>query len=396
MRRSMRPWPISFTAEGLNIARFLRFAGEENLRLTNIRRKGSRKVSACVCEDSLPALEALAMRGGWKLKLGTRHGAGRAAEWLRGRWLLTAAALIVGIALYAASQVVWQIEITGAGAYSADIRAALAEMGITAPMLRSSINLGELRDELEWRYPRLAWFECGWRGAALIISPAEGVLPLVDQREDVCNIVASRDGLVHTIVTKAGTPVVKPGDVVGKGDVLIRGEERAANGEIRPVAAQGSVIARVWTAAAVEMPVFETITNYTGRTESVWTIRTPWFDFWPLKESSFDQYDTSVSEMAFGGIFLPVKLHMEMRMEAEITSTRRDQAELEADANAAALRKLNEKLGVNESLIDIWGNCSMIDDETLLSVATGEILAEIGMRAIESGMAAPEQLPADK
>lgn len=396
MRRSMRPWPISFTAEGLNIARFLRFAGEENIRLTNIRRKGSRKVSACVCEDSLPALEALAMRGGWKLKLGTRHGAGRAAEWLRGRWLLAAAALIVGIALYAASQVVWQIEITGAGAYSADIRAALAEMGITAPMLRSSINLGELRDELEWRYPRLAWFECGWRGAALIISPAEGVLPLVDQREDVCNIVASRDGLVHTIVTKAGTPVVKPGDVVGKGDVLIRGEERAANGEIRPVAAQGSVIARVWTAAAVEMPVFETITNYTGRTESVWTIRTPWFDFWPLTASSFDQYDTAVSEMAFGGIFLPVKLHMEMRMEAEITSTRRDQAELKADANAAALRKLNEKLGVNESLIDIWGNCSMIDDETLLSVATGEILAEIGMQAIESGMAAPEQLPADK
>ena len=396
MRRSMHPWPISFTAEGLNIARFLRFAGEENIRLTNIRRKGSRKVSACVCEDSLPALEALAMRGGWKLKLGTRHGAGRAAEWLRGRWLLAAAAMIVGIALYAASQVVWQIEITGAGAYSADIRAALAEMGIKVPMLRSSVNLGELRDELEWRYPRLAWFECGWRGAALIISPAEGVLPLADQREDVCNIVASRDGLVHTIVTKAGTPVVKPGDVVGKGDVLIRGEERTSNGEIRPVAAQGSVIARVWTAAAVEMPVFETITKYTGRTESVWTIRTPWFEFWPLKASSFDQYDTSVSEMAFGGIFLPVKLHMEMRMEAEITSTRRDQAELEADAKAAALRKLNEKLGLNESLIDIWGNCSMIDDETLLSVATGEILAEIGMQAIESGMAAPEQLPADK
>ena len=128
----------------------------------------------------------------------------------------------------------------------------------------------------------------------------------------------------------------------------------------------------------------------------MWTIRTPWFDFWPLKASSFDQYDTAVSEMAFGGIFLPVKLHMEMRMEAEITSLRRDQAELKADANAAALRKLHEKLGPNESLIDIWGNCSMIENETLLSVATGEMLAEIGMQAIESGMAAPEQLPADK
>lgn len=395
MRRTARPWSIAFTAEGLNIARFLRFAGEEGIRLTNIRRAGTRRVTACVCENSLPALQEIALRGGWKLSVGSRKGAGRAADWLHARWLLAAAILTAGIALLAASRVMWQIDIVNGGTYDADIRSALTELGVEAPMLRSQIDLGELRDALEWRYPRIAWFECGWRGTTLVITPVEGVLPRAEENSGACDVVAARDGIIHTIVTKAGTPVVKPGDVVRKGEVLIRGEERTSEGAVRPVAARGSVTARVWVAASVRMSACETVTIYTGRTENAWTVRTPWFDLWPMGESDFSQYDTSVSEMAFGGIFLPMTLHVETRMEAESTTELRNYDDLEADAEEAAMRKLHEKLGPDESLIDIWGNCSMIDDETLLSVATGEMLVEIGMQARESGMAAPEQTSID-
>jgi hypothetical protein len=108
-----------------------------------------------------------------------------------------------------------------------------------------------------------------------------------------------------------------------------------------------------------------------------------------MPDSAFAHYDTAVSEMSFGGIFLPMTLHSERRMEAEFTVTRRNQSALEAEAYAAAVRKLREKLGPDESLIDIWGNCSMIDAETILSVAVGEMLTEIGKRVPASGMAAP-------
>ncbi len=390
MKRTTRPWLIAFAVEGLNIERFIRLAGEQGVQLTGLRREKPRRLAALVKEDDLPALEEMALQGGWKLTQGQRRGAGSAAEWLRRRWLLAAAILMAGIALAAASQMMWRIEIVDGGTYSADIQAALTEMGIRSPMLRSRVDVGALRDALEWRYPRIAWFECGWRGSTLVIRPEEGVLPRREGEYDgSCDVVASRDGVIHSIVTRAGTPVVKAGDIVRAGEVLIRGEERTSEGALRAVAARGSVTARVWEGAEVRMPAWETVTKYTGNQQTVWTIRTPWFDLWQMEAPPYVQYDTAVSEMAFGGIFLPMKLHIETRLEAECTTQLRSMEELEADACEAAVRKLHEKLGPEESLIDIWGNCSMIDDENVLSVAIGEMRVEIGVQRSTSGMAAP-------
>jgi hypothetical protein len=108
-----------------------------------------------------------------------------------------------------------------------------------------------------------------------------------------------------------------------------------------------------------------------------------------MADSAYEHYDTAVSETALCGMFFPVKMRTETRMEAEITTRTRDREALEADAYAAAVHKLKEKTGPEESLIDIWGNCSMIDAENMLSVAVGEMITEIGRRVPASGMAAP-------
>ena len=285
MRRIGRPWYIAVTVEGLNIERFLRQAGEKGICLNRLCRTAPKRVSALVQETQLPVLEQMVQQGGWKLKIGERRGAGRAAEWLQRRWLLAAAVVCAGIALLAASRVVWQLDIQAAGAYEADIRLALQEQGIHLPMLRSQVNIGKLREALEWRYPRIAWFECGWRGTTLVIRPAEGVLPRVDAADQgAFDIVAERDAVVKSVVTVAGTPMVQVGDVVRKGEVLIKGEERTANGEVKPVRAMGVVTGRIWRAASVQISAVERITVYTGREERAWTIRTPWFDLWPMAD----------------------------------------------------------------------------------------------------------------
>lgn len=54
-------------------------------------------------------------------------------------------------------------------------------------------------------------------------------------------MVAARDGIVDSIRTKAGTALVQPGDVVRKGQILIRGEERTGSG-VRAVSARGVVM----------------------------------------------------------------------------------------------------------------------------------------------------------
>ena len=78
-------------------------------------------------------------------------------------------------------------------------------------------------------------------------------------------------------------------------------------------------------------------------------------------------------------------------MEAVITSVKEDIGRVQAEVEKAATRKLHEKLAPEESLIDIWGNCSMIDDEKVQAQAIGEMLVEIGVAQVSSGMAAPAE-----
>ena len=392
MRCTARLWSVMITVEGLNTDRFLRNAGAHRIRLTDVRRISNRRVTAMIWENMLPALQEIALQGGWKLSVGNRKGIGRLVDWLRRRWLLTSAVLIGCIALSAASQVMWQIDIENGGTYEADIRIALDEMGVIPPKMRSQIDIGELRDALEWRYPRIAWLECGWRGTTLVIRPVEGVLPRSDGKNDgPSDLVADRDGVIESVVTRAGTPVVKAGDIVRKGDVLIKGEERTSEGGVHPVAARGVVTARVWRGASVRMSAVERMTSYTGNTQTVWTIRTPWFDLWPLETCGFENNDTSISQTQISSCFIPMMLHIETRMEAEVALHRCDVEELKRSAYEAAAQKLQKMVGLDESLIDIWGNCSMIDAETIVSVAIAEMQVEIGTRASASGMAAPGQ-----
>ena len=89
------------------------------------------------------------------------------------------------------------------------------------------------------------------------------------------------------------------------------------------------------------------------------------------------QADVSRRTLPLGGFFLPLTCVWEKRYECEITKQNRANEEITAEASIAALRKLREIIGTNESLVDKWVNCSMIDHEVLLAVATGERLVEV-------------------
>ena len=391
MRRTMRPWLVSITVEGLNLGRFLRRVGEAGISLTKLRRQSYKRITALTREDAIPQLQQIALDGGWTIQMGERKGAGRAAEWMRRRWLFVCAGLMAGFSLLLCSQVMWNVEIIDAGAYQADIEEAIVSMGIEAPMFRKQVDLENVRQRLEWRYPRIAWMECGWRGTTLVIRPVEGILPQKDVAlGQGCDVVAVRDAIVYRIVTQAGTPVVQAGDFVHQGDVLIKGEERTSNGEVKPVSAAGHITGRVWKGASVMLSATEKSTEYTGKEQTIWTVRTPWFDLWKLNACPYVCCDIEVSEQTFGGMFIPVKLYSERHLEAEVKTQRRAEGDIQAEAEQAAMRKLKEMLSEEESLIDIWGNCSMIDNEKVQAQAIGELLVEIGMR-VSSGMAAPAE-----
>ena len=280
-----------FQVEGLNLEKLLRLAAEREMDLLQVRRSG-RRMTGLVAEKRLPELEELAAQGGWALRLGGYAGLSRWRERLKARWLVCALVLLALGGVLLSMQMIWAVELIDAGTYAGDVRAFLEETGVRPFIWKSRVDTAALKEALEWRYPKVAWVEVGWRGTVLQVRLVEGT-PMgetVDWHGSQ-DIVASRDGVVVSVVPLAGTAMCKPGDTVRQGQVLIAGEEREGTDGTRPVSARGIVMARIWEGARVQVSLRENQTEYTGATFQRQYVSTPWFNLWPREESGFAQQD---------------------------------------------------------------------------------------------------------
>lgn len=356
---------------GLNLERLICSAAEKGISLKDIRRSAMELRATCE-EHQLPSLESLCQQGGWELVKRGRLGVGQWVEGLRKRWMLVVLLLLAVCAAMIATGYVWRIEVSGVPRYEQDVRDCLDAWGIRPGMRRASIDPAELRDRLEWRYPRIAWVDCGWRGMTLCIGLAEGTQTGEPATHlGAGDVVASRAGIIDSVVTLAGTAAVSPGEVVREGQVLIRGEERTADGEVRAVMARGEVHARVWDSAAVRMLLTETETVYTGRSHVTLNIASPWFDLLPEEQPEFI-CDRTVSITPLGGIGLPLWIRRTEYREVALSSRMRSAEDVRREGGEAAMRKLALGLGADDVFIDKWVDYSMIEDEILEAVAIGE------------------------
>jgi len=96
----------------------------------------------------------------------------------------------------------------------------------------------------------LARMSISLKGTRIYVDVTERTKPPVLINKNIpCDIVASRDGVIYSIVAKEGLETVKIGDTVTKGQLLITGRiENAKNPELPPLMVHsiGSVKARTW------------------------------------------------------------------------------------------------------------------------------------------------------
>lgn len=366
-----------FTLTGLNLERFMNTLQKEGVPLLSARRTGARTLEcACYLRD-LPRVRQLAGEKGWRVQ--RARPAQLAALWeaLKKRpGALLGAALALAAAFWL-SQLVWRVEINGAGPYRADIAAYLQEAGYVPGARRDALDTSALERNLTLRYPEVAWFHAYVSNVTLVVDVTRGV-PMPDlPSARPGDVVALRDGIVDSVRVYAGTAAVEAGDAVRAGQVLIRGEERGADGAVVPVAARGAVIARCWLEHTVEMSLLEIHSEETGREAAVQQIETPWFSLPAAPETpDFLASNAYITQTPVVGCFFPVWRKTTVLREVSLEYARRPEAEVRAEAGDAALGRLKTLLYGYE-IIDKWVDYCMIEDDTLAATATAEWLMDI-------------------
>ena len=370
--------------EGLNLEKLLRMAGGEGIALHYVRWMGPQTLRACVSFRQRAALLALCDRCGFEAR---ETGCGllvRLSRFFRRRPMLPTGAILAVLLLWISSQMILAVSITGAGENIAEVRHVLEREEIRPGRLKAAVSTDALRDELALALPGLSFAGVRYAGSTIIIDCHRARTGEQIQLDGAgMDIVAAQDGVITRIYAASGTPQVVPGQAVCRGQVLIAGQERTQKGELRAVAAQGEVYARVWAKGEARTALYERRTVETGQTRTQVTIRSPWHTRVVRGAQPFASQDVSREIQPVVGLFLPLWREIETYAETTVYSDRRNKGDALSAAQGAAEEIAKKQCPPDALILDKNVDYSMIDNEFVYAVVVLEYEDAIAARALQ-------------
>ncbi len=144
----------------------------------------------------------------------------------RKHYSFVAGMLLAASLLQIMSMFVWEIEVDGNSYYTDNVIVSyLQENDVYVGCRMSKVMCDSLEQKIRKDFDDITWVSAEKSGTKLIVHIKENDGDNVaGKAKSPSDIIASSDGVVESIVTRCGTPLVKKGDEVKTGDVLVSGE----------------------------------------------------------------------------------------------------------------------------------------------------------------------------
>lgn len=315
---------------GKNQERFLNLCVGRQILLWRLARKDGHYIFY-VSRAGAKELEDISQKTGCDHRILCKRGLPFLFGRYRKRKLFLAALLFSGAGLYVLSLFLWQIRTVGSQAHSSEeLMDYLEERGIKSGTLLSSISCHELEEQIRKDYKDIAWVSCDLKGTLLTVTVKETLdkEALTARTEDVpCDLVASKKGTIDSIVVRSGSAMVKKGDKVRAGDVLISGQvglydDSGTLMETALVKAEGDITATTKLRYEDSFSMLHYTKEYTGRSfreyrlllgEKLFTL--------PGKKEAYRYYDEKTRHYPLHigpQLYLPAAFYVTVRSECRI------------------------------------------------------------------------------
>lgn len=246
--------------------KFINLLWKNEIEIKNIRKKNITTMSMDMNLRDFPIIDDIAKRTKTKIKILNRRGLSFLFIKIRRRVALVFGFFIFLSLIYFLSTFIWRIDIQTENNLSPyEIRQQLISYGITPGISKSKIDVYRLQKKIIDDSDNIMYFRARIEGSRLIVNAIEKTPPpVVVLEEEPCDLVAKKDGQIVWVYTTAGTSVVKSGDIVKTGQVLVKGQQ-GKEGSTYEVHAKGEVIAKTFYEEIKEVPVKGVKKERTGK-----------------------------------------------------------------------------------------------------------------------------------
>ncbi|MDD4074966.1 MAG: sporulation protein YqfD [Eubacteriales bacterium] len=246
--------------EGLGLERFINRMLEAGLPIWGIRREDGGAMTASVSIAGFYALRRLIRSEGWSVRIREKHGLLFRLSRLRRRKVLLYGWAPTLMALLCLSRMIWIIDITGCDAVKEEtVRQAIHAQGVYPGVARRGHTVETLQSAVEASDARISMASVTISGVVMRVEVREAEPgPAVQDDSVPAHVVARRDGVILSVTALKGHAVVKEGQLVRAGDMLISGDLTREGGEPLFVHARGQVLAETVYTADVTHALGET------------------------------------------------------------------------------------------------------------------------------------------
>lgn len=259
-------------------------------------------------------------------------------------------ALIAAAMVLISSKFVWDIRYPEGT--PAEVEAALAQRGFTLGAYLPGLDLTGICQSVTSESEDISWLSINMHGT---VAHIEYRMRLEGEREDISepsNLVASCDGQIVRIEAVGGKSVVRIGQTVKAGDVLLSGVIDSEALGYRLVRSRGEVFAAVSKTFTACCPLDITEKMPTGRTKTVKNIK--FFSNFSENEKNIDttfkKYDTieKTERLTVFDVRLPVYVRQTTLIEYEDDDVMLSESDAEARATEDALLQIEKTCGKND------------------------------------------------
>lgn len=207
--------------------RFLNMCGKRNILIWNLQSTEDGYIFN-ISVEAYKSLRPILKKTHTKAAIQERHGFPFYLYRYRGRKMFALGVLLFLGMLFYTSRFIWNIEVNGNSYLSEEtILEFLAKENADFGTKISNIDCAKLEETLRSDYPEVIWTSIKIYGTKLTVDIQESLLSeqfYGAKEEEICDIVAAKDGTITYMITRRGTPVVKVGAQVKQGDCLVSGE----------------------------------------------------------------------------------------------------------------------------------------------------------------------------
>ncbi len=343
---------LNIEIEGYYIEKFINLCNNKKIALWNLKREKTTILNANIGITDFKEIRKILKKTKCRVKIKNKKGLPFIFNKYKKRKIFLLLLAICIATIIALSNFIWNIEITGTNKINKDeIMQILEETNFKVGTLKSKADTKEAINKIRLERDDVAWVGIDIKGTNAVVEIVEAdEKPEIINEEEYCNLVASKDGIISKVNAANGTPLVKEGDVVKKGDILVAGWLEGKYTGTRYVHATGSVEARVWYSQKEKVPLKQIEKEYTGETETKYSLNINNFKINLYKRlSNFEKYDT-IEEykklQLFSDFYLPFGL-------TKITNKEYNEKEIilqKEDAKNQAVNLAEEK--INEQIKD--------------------------------------------